>query len=400
MQMRFRVTLALLLAFVFIIGCGESRYVDKDLGIEVQRIDSDLEDRWSTNGVVVVSIDASSPAQGQLQEGELITHVVGAFDAQKDPNVTKALERALDEDRAAVLELTDGRRIQLGQRKRGEDLGLKFEGNRVSVAEEGKSGILAGLAMGDQVRLVIDEKRITSIKEYKKAIKEVRSYAERVTFHTNELSVIKLAAIQALGSLRSERALLPLVQVLRGKEPELRQPAAQALEELSETVSDPELVQVMTEHVTDPDAEIRRSSAAVLGRLKVETAIPVLVHALEDPIPGVRFKAGLALSQIGAPSLDALIEVLHQGSASAREIAATAMGDIGGDKARNELVKSMQNNPTLSFQLTVVDALGRIAKRNDAQALAALKQVAQNASDAGLQVFVEELLNKLHEHGS
>ena len=51
----------------------------------------------------------------------------------------------------------------------------------------------------------------------------------------------------------------------------------------------------------EPEQEIRRACLAILGILKPISAIDDLVAVLENPaeIPGIRFQAGLALSQIG-----------------------------------------------------------------------------------------------------
>ncbi len=400
MQVKFGVALTFLLMVVLVIGCAENHYVDENLKIDVQRLDSDLEDRWSTNGVVVRRIEEDSPAKGKLKEGELITHVVGRFDAQQDQNVKKALKRALKDDRSALLFLADGRKLEIGIRKKGEDLGLKLDGARIVVVEPGKAAALAGLKEGGRIVAIVDEKRITSIKEYRKAVDEIREYADSVTFYTDELSVIKLAAIQSLGTLGDIRALPPLIKVLQSGDMELRQPAARALEELSAKVNEPELIGVMIEHLKDPDAEIRRSSAAVLGRLQVVKAIPDLIVALEDPIPGVRFRSGLALSQIGEPALDALITVLRGDNENVREIAASSLGDIGGPKARMALTEELNKKDGLSLQLTIVDALGKMAKQNDRRALDALTRVAQSATDMGLQVFVNELLTRLQRAGN
>ena len=39
-------------------GCADNEYVDTTLGLTVQQLDGDLDDRWSTTGVVIKNIHA------------------------------------------------------------------------------------------------------------------------------------------------------------------------------------------------------------------------------------------------------------------------------------------------------------------------------------------------------
>ena len=55
------------------IGCTDNEYIDTTLGLTVQQLDGDLDDRWSTTGVVI----KNASNQSGLKEGELISHVIG-----------------------------------------------------------------------------------------------------------------------------------------------------------------------------------------------------------------------------------------------------------------------------------------------------------------------------------
>ena len=73
-------SLLVIIILVCAVGC-ENRYHDEQFRIQVQQLDSDLENRWSTNGVVVISVEPNGPAaKAQLEEGELISYVVGEYD--------------------------------------------------------------------------------------------------------------------------------------------------------------------------------------------------------------------------------------------------------------------------------------------------------------------------------
>jgi membrane-associated protease RseP (regulator of RpoE activity) len=399
------------LLFAFsILGCGQNSYNDERLKMRVQRLDSDLEGRWSTNGVIITEIIPGGPAhKSGLEEGELIFSLVGERQIKTAGDYKSAIKKAMSKDRRAKLVLADRPEepIDVSVRKIGENLGLKVKresqvehpdavGGVIVVEVEPKSfAELAGIKVGDVISKVIDEKKIETLKDYKKAATEIAKYRNSLVVHTNELSGIKLAAIEALGNLGDNRGLDALMDALESNDVFMRRPAARALEKFSEKgVTDEHLVDLMIKHLQaekESDSEIRRSSAVILGKLKSTKAIPYLIAALEDKIPGVRFKAGLALASIGPDAVDALIDSLQHGNPSVQNIAASALGDIGGEKPRQTLIKALNEIPEPTVKLTIADALGKIGGE---YALSALKQTQKATTDVGLKVFIEELLGK------
>jgi len=391
------------LLFAFsILGCGQNSYNDERLKMRVQRLDSDLEGRWSTNGVIITEITPGGPAhKSGLEEGELIFYLVGERQIKTVGDYKSAIKKAMSKDRRAKLVLADRPEepIDVSVRKIGENLGLKVkrenQGVTVVKVEPKSAAELAGIKVGDVISKVIDEKKIASLKDYKKAVKEIAKYSNSLVVHTNELSGIKLAAIEALGNLGDSRGLDALMDALESNDVFMRRPAARALEKFSEKgVTDERLVDLMIKHLqaeNEPDSEIRRSSAVILGSLKSTKAIPYLIAALEDKIPGVRFKAGLALASIGPDAVDALIDSLQHGNPSMQNIAASALGDIGGEKPRQALIKALNEIPEPTVKLTIADALGKIGGE---YALNVLKQTQKATTDVGLKVFIEELLGK------
>jgi HEAT repeat protein len=306
----------------------------------------------------------------------------------------------MKKDRKAKLVL-EGRQepVDVSVRKVGENLGLKVksENQRVTVdrVESKSAADLSGIKVGDVILKVIDEKQIETLKDYKKAVKEIAKYSNSLVVHTIELSGIKLAAIEALGNIGDSRGLEALMAALESDEVFMRGPAAQALEKFSEQgIADERLVNLMIKHLqveNEPDSEIRRSSAVILGSLRSTKAIPYLIAALEDEIPGVRFKAGLALANTGPPAVDALIDSLQSGNPSVQNIAASALGDIGGEKSRQALIRALNQISEPTVQLTIADALAKVGGE---YALSALKQTQESTNDLGLKVFIEELLGK------
>ena len=384
-----------------ILGCGQNNYYDERLKMRVQRLDSDLEGRWSTNGVIITEITPGGPAdKSGLEEGELISYLVGEREIKKVRDYKSAIKKAMKKDRKAKLVFSEKQEpVEVSVRKVGESLGLKVknENQRVTVAKvvPKSTADLSGIKVGDVILKVIDEKQIESLKDYKKAVKEIAKYSNSLVVHTTELSGIKLATIEALGNIGDSRGLDALMAALESDEVFMRRPAAQALEKFSEQgITDERLADLMIKHLqaeNEPDSEIRRSSAVILGILKSTKAIPYLIAALEDEIPGVRFKAGLALANIGPPAVDALIDSLQSGNPSVQNIAASALGDIGGGKARQALIRALKQISEPTVKLTIADALAKVGGE---YALSALKQTQESTNDLGLKVFIEELLSK------
>ena len=158
-----------------------------------------------------------------------------------------------------------------------------------------------------------------------------------------------------------------------------------------------ELAQQYIQINVEPEQEIRRPCLAILGILKPISAIDALIAVLENPaeIPGIRFQAGLALSQIGEPAVDALITTFESGDASTKDIAASALGGIGGAKARNRLISALEAADEPAIRLTLVDAIAKIGDGPSIQALERQREQYQQDTDSGLRIFLDEVFRNL-----
>ena len=127
----------LFLSFYVPFGC-ENRYYDEQFKIEVQQLDSDLENRWSTNGVVVIAVESNgAAASANLEEGELISYVIGEYSLSRGANYGRAAKNAMRKDNNFILRFTDGRTVRLAVRRSGDKTGLKVDGNTVSEVKQG-----------------------------------------------------------------------------------------------------------------------------------------------------------------------------------------------------------------------------------------------------------------------
>ena len=458
---KIQLSLLLILTILCVAGCSDNRYYDDQLQMEILQLDSDLDNRWSTTGVVVVDVNANGPAsRANLEKGELISYVIGERAIRSTGDFNQAVKSAMKEDNNFILKLTDGRQIRLAVRRRGDKVGLEVDGARVSKVTSGSPADTGNIKVGDTVQSVVDERNIQTIKDYKKAFDEFAKHDSKVTFRTIELVGIKIGTVNALGNLGDVRAVEPLTALLQTEGSTLRQPAAEALERLVAlsqlntlfqqfqqanidelpadqlnpqqresaeilglltsdlennlaTLNDPfgtqfrhrsealyqkitdgqmvELGQKYIKREVEPNQEIRRACISILGHLKPTSAIEDLIAVMEDSmeVPGIRFKAGLALSQIGEESVDALIAAFDRGDASVKDIAASALGNIGGNKARNMLINAlkMTDNPTI--KLTLADAVAKVGRSPSIEALRIQREALPQGS--GLRTFLDEL---------
>lgn len=160
-----------------------------------------------------------------------------------------------------------------------------------------------------------------------------------------------------------------------------------------------ELAQQYIQITVEPEQEIRRACLAILGILKPISAIDALVAVLENPteIPGIRFQAGLALSQIGEPAVDALITVFETEDTSTKDIAASALGGIGGTKARDQLINALETASESAIRLTLVDAIAKIGDAPSIRALERQRERYQQDADTGLRIFLDEVFRNLEK---
>jgi len=451
--------------FLLVLGLGcDNRFYDERLQMEVQQLDNDLENRWSTSGVVILAITQNGPAdKAQLEIGELISYVIAEYPIQNSGDFNTAMKKAMDEDNNLILYLKDKPPLRIATRRTGDKVGLKVEGHgtvRVKEIQHGTPAANADIQVGDIVEKIVDERKIYSLADYKKTLKEFSK--QQITFRTTELIGVKIAAVNALGNLGDSRAIEPLVDLFKhSTELSLRKAAASSLERLVELsalnelfqrfqsanvemlpadslpahqleaaailglltvdsaentatlkapfgtqfrrrsatlyqkINEGQLVELVQQYIqldVEPEQEIRRACLAMLGVLKPTSAIDALITVLKNKaeIPGIRFQAGLALSQIGKPAVDELIAAFEGEDASTRDIAASALGSIGGTKARNRLIQALETANEPAIQLTLVDAIAKIGDPPSMQALERQRERFQQ-DDSGIRIFLDEV---------
>lgn len=460
----------LLLMLMLVLGC-DNQYYDDRLKMQVQQLDSDLKDRWSTSGVVVLNTTPNGPAHSaQLETGELISYVIAEYPVQDAGDFNSAMKEALDEDNNFILYLKDKPPVRIALRRQGDKVGFSVEGSgtvRVKQIQPGTPAANTDIQVGDIVEKIVDERKIYSLDDYKKTLEKLSK--KQFTFRTTELIGVKIAAVDALGDLGDVRAIASLVDLFKNStEFSLRKASINSLQRLVELsvlnnlfqqfqsadvnqlpadsfqtqqlesaailglltvdltkntatlkapfgtqfrhrsealykkINEGQLAELAQEYIqieVEPEQEIRRACLAILGILKPVSAIDALIAVLENPteIPGIRFQAGLTLSQIGEPAVDALVAAFEKGDTSAKDIAASALGGIGGAKARDQLINALEGSSESAIQLTLVDAIAKIGDAPSIRALERQRQQYQQGDESGVRIFLDEVFRGLNK---
>ena len=127
-------------------------------------------------------------------------------------------------------------------------------------------------------------------------------------------------------------------------------------------------------------------AAMMLGKMKNEAAVPLLIKKLEDKDKYMATAAAYALAQIGKPAIPALIEATKHKKSSVRKYAAHSLGQIGGDNY--SVLSELTRDPDAAVRLRAIKALTILEdKRAVADAVIALKDQHIDIRVASIQLL-------------
>ncbi len=256
---------------------------------------------------------------------------------------------------------------------------------------------------------------------------------------------VKVAATHALGLIGDERAIKPMVALLRDERSQVRGQAAQSLSLVSGAVEqviemsnsslpptreaamealggihNPKAVERLLQAITDENAGVRLAVVRALGESASSKAILPLIRLLREEQSTLKGQAAAALAKIGTPAVTELIAiVMARGEAPAtRSLAMAALGEIGAKEAVAPLIDCL-NTDASGGRGDAIEALGKIgdpraiepilltmksgttsirkksvaalAKFNDQRAVDALRQALSEPSDEIRQLAVTGL---------
>jgi len=175
------------------------------------------------------------------------------------------------------------------------------------------------------------------------AIKHVDASRAAVTSLSDPEPMVRVTAAHAITSLPGPDAVRALVPLLKDKLEFVRREAAYALGEAGDKSGVQPLVEVLD---TEKEISVRAASAAALGQIQDESAVPALARVLSGISPNRKSKkreddfvmrcAAQALGQIRSRAgVEILVSALtnEKNSLDVRRAAAQALGVIGDPAA-------------------------------------------------------------------
>ncbi|NER25334.1 MAG: NACHT domain-containing protein [Symploca sp. SIO1C2] len=125
----------------------------------------------------------------------------------------------------------------------------------------------------------------------------------------------------------------------------------------------------LIQSLQDQDYDVRRNAAQALGRVGTEAAIPALIQSLQDEHYDVRRNAAQALGRVGTEAaIPALIQSLQDENGFVRRNAAQALGRVGTEAAIPALIQSLQDEDDF-VRRNAAQALGRVGTEEAIPAL-------------------------------
>jgi len=180
----------------------------------------------------------------------------------------------------------------------------------------------------------------------------------RLTFVLEEENpAFRLLAISAMGQIKSEEALPPLMKALDSTDPEVRRAAAGALWNIKSLASVDRLIKALS----DQDAEVRRACAGALGNIGDKKAVFSLTGLLaEEGDPQVRVEAIRAIGRIGdARAIDSLLSQAKDSNPRIRVETMRALGGVEDAKTEKTLDRALQEDKVDGVRELAAWALGR-----------------------------------------
>ncbi len=165
---------------------------------------------------------------------------------------------------------------------------------------------------------------------------------------------VRAIAAASLGKLRYRRAAPQLVRALADKSERVQAHAEWALENIGKAA-----VPALLKGAQRPATRLR--AFRVLGRLKDERAVPVLIDGLKDRNKEVRIIAAWALGEIGdRRAIQALQHALADKEPEVRREAAVALGKLGAEELLQRHLAE-EKNPLVrtAIRLSVEQLAGR-----------------------------------------
>ena len=166
----------------------------------------------------------------------------------------------------------------------------------------------------------------------------------------NEDEMVRRQALIALGKIKDDRAVEHIAKLLSDDDPGVKFYIPVSLD----LIGGEKIIEPLHLALKDEMSQIRMSSADIIGRLKDQTAIPLLIERLADDNTYVKANATDALMKIGIPAIPTLVEVIQQKAENVNLNPSDLIGDKIGNKYKKELSKRT------GLQVSIASILGNM----------------------------------------
>ena len=158
-----------------------------------------------------------------------------------------------------------------------------------------------------------------------------------------EYFTVRSRAALALGKIGEQKAIKPLLGLLKDPEDEVRIAACLALGLYRDPTTFDDITNVLLD---DPKIEVRQAAARALGDTQHPGALPYLMEALHDSYWWYEreYAVGdllLAIEKMGNAAVDPLIKSLQDREGTVRKFAAILLGKLGDPGAIEPLAMSL-----------------------------------------------------------
>lgn len=177
----------------------------------------------------------------------------------------------------------------------------------------------------------------------------------------DETPDVRSAAVKALGKIKDVRAVMPLTTIaLNDHELYIRNSAAEELTKIGKPA-----VNTLVSALKNENSVVRERAIGVLGGIRDTSSVAPLITMLKDNVLEVRKKAAMALGNIGDTcAVEPLIATLKNKDSGIRKEAAAALGMIRDARAVDPLIAALNyaalNYNDPSIQISAIEALAQI----------------------------------------
>ena len=155
----------------------------------------------------------------------------------------------------------------------------------------------------------------------------------------NNLLLSRWRAALALGEIKDERAVEPLIKALKSSDPDLREHAARALGD----IGDPKAIVPLVENLVNKNGQSVGATSTALSEIG-KPAVNLLISNLKDTSSEVRQKIATTLGQIkDERAVEPLCNLLEDSDSEVRESAARALSWIKDSRGILPLIKALQD---------------------------------------------------------